>query len=93
MRVRRLVLVGAMIAICLASPPEQFAAPAAGLPERLSNEQFWTLIDRLSEPAGFFNSDNLVSNEDTYQTVVPELVRTVAPGGVYVGVGPDQNFT
>lgn len=93
MRVRRLVLVGAMIAICLASPPEQFAAPAAGLPERLSNEQFWTLIDRLSEPAGFFNSDNLVSNEDTYQTVVPELVRRVAPGGVYVGVGPDQNFT
>jgi hypothetical protein len=25
--------------------------------------------------------------------VIPDLVRTTKPGGVYLGVGPDQNFT
>jgi hypothetical protein len=34
-----------------------------------------------------------VSNEDTFQFIVPDLQRLVKPGGVYVGVGPDQNFT
>jgi len=82
-----------MVAVCLASAPVQFAAPASGLPARLSNDEFWHLSQALSEPAGFFNSDNLVSNEDTFQHVLPELARTVVPGGVYVGVGPDQNFT
>lgn len=47
----------------------------------------------MSEPDGYFRSDNLVSNEDTFQFVIPDLQRVVKPGGVYVGVGPDQNFT
>jgi hypothetical protein len=63
------------------------------LPSRLSDREFWHIVQTFSEPGGFFNSDNLVSNEDTFQQVIPELTRTVSPGGVYVGVGPDQNFT
>jgi hypothetical protein len=47
----------------------------------------------LSEPNGNFRSDNLVSNEIRYQDVIPQLVRTTASGGVYLGVGPEQNFT
>ena len=48
----------------------------------------------LSEPAGSFRSENLVSNEHTYQYVIPELIRQRrSPGGVYLGVAPDQNFT
>ena len=38
--------------------------------------------------AGSSDSDNLVSNEDTFQTVIPQLQRTIVPGGVYLGVGP-----
>jgi hypothetical protein len=34
-----------------------------------------------------------VSNELVFQTVIPALTTVVARGGVYVGVGPDQNFT
>ena len=64
-----------------------------GLPARLTDAEFRALITDLSEPEGIFRSDNLVSNEDTFQVVLPELQRTVKPGGVYVGVGPDQNFT
>ena len=63
------------------------------LPARLSDREFWRLVDSLSEPNGYFQSDNLVSNEDTFQYVIPELLRIVAPGGAYMGVGPDQNFT
>lgn len=93
MTARRAVLGGLLLALSLASAPMPAAAPANAIPHRLADREFWRLIDELSEPEGYFNSDNLVSNEDTYQEVIPELVRTVAPGGVYVGVGPDQNFT
>jgi hypothetical protein len=66
---------------------------AADLPVRLGDRQFWKLLTDLSEPNGNFRSDNLVSNEIRYQDVVPQLVRTLKPGGVYLGVGPEQNFT
>ena len=68
-------------------------AVESALPARLSDAEFWKTIQDLSEPDGRFPSDNLVSNEDTLQVVIPELRRVVKPGGVYVGVGPEQNFT
>jgi hypothetical protein len=37
--------------------------------------------------------DYLVSNETDYQHVVPFLRQYSKPGNVYIGVGPDQNFT
>jgi hypothetical protein len=63
------------------------------LPVRLTDQQFWRLSTELSEPGGSFRSDNLVSNEHTFQYVVPALKRQIRPGGVYLGVAPDQNFT
>jgi len=51
------------------------------------------MITEFSEPGGYFRSDNFVSNETSYQYVIPELQRTTRPGGVYLGVAPDQNFT
>ena len=93
MMARRAALVAMTLAVALLAVPQQFAASTAALPSQLRDAEFWRLVDELSEPAGFFNSDNLVSNEDTFQHVIPELRAKVAPGGVYVGVGPDQNFT
>ena len=66
---------------------------AAQLPARLSDETFWRMVSTFSEPSGEFRSDNLVSNELSFQHVIPELVRTTGTGGIYLGVGPDQNFT
>ncbi|PYS50830.1 MAG: hypothetical protein DMG13_20075 [Acidobacteria bacterium] len=63
------------------------------LPKQLSDEAFWQLVTDFSEPGGFFRSDNFVSNETTFQWVIPDLKNTTKPGGVYLGVGPDQNFT
>ena len=61
------------------------------LPASLSDADFWTLIDTVSEPAGTFTlSENLVSNEPMFADNVRRLRRA---GGVYVGVGPEQNFS
>jgi hypothetical protein len=73
-----------------------FATPVVAqqtLPTKLSDSAFWKLVTDISEPGGYFRSDNFVSNETTFQWVIPELLRTTKPGGVYLGVGPDQNFT
>ena len=63
------------------------------LPASLTNQEFWRLTEELSEPNGAFTSDNLLSNEKTFARLVPELVARTKPGGVYLGVGPEQNFT
>jgi hypothetical protein len=54
---------------------------------------FAQTIARLSEPNGYFDTDNLISNESSYLQVVPDLARRGVRGGAYIGVGPDQNFT
>jgi len=66
---------------------------AESLPTRISDADFWRLTEELSERGGYFRSDNLVSNEVLFQAVIPELVRRTKPGGAYLGVGPEQNFT
>src|SRR5215510_2509770 len=63
------------------------------LPAQYTDAQFWKLINDLSEPGGTFQFENFVSNEASYQNVLPELTRRVKPGGVYLGVAPEQNFT
>jgi hypothetical protein len=77
----------------IAAQELQSRAVAQNLPARLSDSVFWTLVTTTSEPGGYFRSDNFVSNETSYQWVIPELLRTTKTGGVYLGVGPDQNFT
>lgn len=54
---------------------------------------FAALISRLSEPGGHFDSDNLISNETSYLHVLGKLRELGVHGGVYLGVGPDQNFS
>ena len=54
---------------------------------------FAGLVAKLSEPGGYFDSDNLVSNELSYQHVLGAMRRLKVTGGAYIGVGPDQNFT
>jgi len=67
---------------------------AAGqLPAQLTDEEFWKLSSESSEPDGNFRSDNLLSNESYFQFVIPKLSEITAPDRVYMGVGPEQNFT
>jgi len=93
---RRLVLVFvtslfSLAGVGLFGPRDQVAA--GNLPKQVSDRAFWRMIAEFSEPDGFFRSDNFISNETTFQEVIPELKKRVSPNGVYLGVGPDQNFT
>lgn len=58
-----------------------------------SASAFADQIAALSERGGYFDTDNLISNESSYLQVLPELRRREVRGGAYVGVGPDQNFS
>lgn len=63
------------------------------LPARLSNAEFWQMVTDFSEPGGYFRSENFLSNETGYQNVIPTLRKNLPRGGIYLGVGPEQNFT
>src|SRR5215831_2960768 len=68
------------------------------LPATLSDTEFWSLIERISEPDGYFRSnsgstDNLLSNENGVSTAATALSMRPKGSGVYLGVGPEQNFS
>jgi len=78
-----------VVALAGLAPRERVADT---LPTRLSDPEFWQLSEQMSEPDGFFRSDNLLSNELYYSEVMSDLIRRVPAGRVYLGVGPEQNF-
>jgi hypothetical protein len=94
-RTRFSVLACLLLACSLVAPQSvpSGRAAAAPIPNQLTDEQFWKLSTSLSEQDGVFRSDNLLSNELTFQYVIPELLNTARQGRVYMGVGPEQNFT
>jgi hypothetical protein len=87
----RLVLAGSFALAARARPAD--AQLARSMPDSLSDREFWQFFTTMSEPGGSFISENFVSNEQAYQDVIPTLQRSETPGGVYLGVGPEQNFT
>jgi len=63
------------------------------LPASISDQAFWKIINDFSEEGGDFAFEMFMSNEASFQTILPELLNRVTPGGVYLGVAPEQNFT
>jgi hypothetical protein len=59
----------------------------------LSDSAFAAMVRRLSEPDGYFDTDNLISNESSYLHVVPRLEAIGTRGGAFIGVGPDQGYS
>lgn len=74
----------ALTVVLACSFAAQDRAPVAGT--------FGDRVEALSEPGGYFDTDNLISNERSYLHVVPALLE-VPRGGAYVGVGPDTGFS
>src|SRR5262245_40820410 len=92
---RRITLACGMALLAFLGPLGLKSSPLAAteeLPKQLSDEAFWKMVTEFSEPGGYFRSDNFVSNETAFQYVLKGL-KKARPGGVYLGVGPDQNFT
>ena len=91
---RQLLPVAALAVILVAPRPAVRSDQALQkAPDSLSPAEFSRLVREMSEEGGYFFSDNLVSNETPYLTVVDKLRQLAASGGAYIGVGPEQNFT
>src|SRR5262245_40158131 len=67
--------------------------PADTLPSQISDAEFWRLVTEFSEPNGPYPYENYVGNEVMLQRVIPAARKETKLGGVYIGVGPEQNFT
>ena len=80
----------AVLLLTVATPSFRAADP---LPAQLSDEAYWKMITDFSEDGGYFRFENFLSNELGFQYVIPALKEITKPGGVYMGVGPEQNFT
>ena len=81
------VALALLVAVAVVAGPDQGRrgiAPAG---------TFAATVAALSEPAGYFDTDNLISNERSYLHGVSDLEAAGVRGGVYLGVGPDQNFS
>ena len=63
------------------------------LPDSLTLLSFTKLINEISESQGVFHSDNFVSNESSYLHPISVLRHKETTGGVYLGVGPEQNYS
>ena len=81
------------LAVVLAAANAAAAPIERSVPDSFSDKDFWQFFTTMSEEGGSFPSENFVSNEQTYQYVIPTLQRSLTANGVYLGVGPEQNFT
>ena len=80
--------VAAAVAVAISASCEfPIADPAAAL----SDQEFWRLTVDLSEPGGVFQSENLTSNEGL--GLVADAAERTTRSHVYLGVGPEQNFS
>src|SRR5437764_8681449 len=61
--------------------------------QRTADTSFAGLVTRLSDAGWYFDTDNIITNEASYLHVAGQLKKLGVHGGVYIGVGPDQNFS
>lgn len=92
-----LVALGAIVApltAFVATRAAQVPVQTAPLPSQLDDAEYWKLVTDISEPGGFFRIvDNFTSNEREVGRLFTMLRERGTTGGVYLGVGPEQNFT
>lgn len=90
----RLLAVGLIVALLVITPFVSPAVRAADtLPSAITDATFWKMTSDFSEKGGTFVFEMFMSNETTFQTIIPDLLKVAPQGGVYLGVAPEQNFT
>jgi hypothetical protein len=87
------LVLAAAVATLVSAPATALAQTRIQAPDSLTDAEFWKFFTSMSEPDGYFLSENFVSNEVSFQEVIPSLQQSLTKGGVYLGVGPEQNFT
>ena len=75
-------------------PSQAESSSRAGYPPaNAADSAFAATVAELSEEGGYFDTDNLVSNETSYLLAVSDIRAHGTHGGAYIGVGPDQSFS
>src|SRR5688572_20413409 len=82
-----LVLLSVLLTVRAAAPQ------APNLPAQLPDVEFGRIFAEFSEPSGDYPYENFITNEETIQDIMPVLTKVTKPGGVYLGVASEQNFT
>jgi hypothetical protein len=86
-------LICASLLLFLLLPPAGLGLQWRESTDRIEDAAFWRMFSEFSEPGGFFQSDNFVSNERTFPTILADIASLRSANGGYVGVGPEQNFS
>jgi len=89
----RAALLAIAATILIRASASTLATPADTIPSQISDAEFWRFVTEFSEPNGPYPYENYVGNEVMLQRVIPAARKQIKPGGVYIGVGPEQNFT
>jgi hypothetical protein len=92
MRIPTVSLIVALFVIVL-FPVSPGVRAADTLPSAITDAAFWKMTSDFSEAGGTFAFEMFMSNEVTFQTIIPDLLKVAPQGGVYLGVAPEQNFT
>ena len=86
-------LSAAQAPISAQSAPATASSSAAAL-AKIPDAEYWKTINDLAEPGGYFRiPDNFTSNEIEVGWIFTRLQETKVNGGVYLGVGPEQNLS
>jgi hypothetical protein len=92
-------LLFALVAALSAARAPIFAQSAptsasVAIPAKIPDAEYWKTINELAEPGGYFRiPDNFTSNEIEVGWIFTRLQETKVNGGVYLGVGPEQNLS
>ncbi|MDX1393674.1 MAG: hypothetical protein R3195_04765 [Gemmatimonadota bacterium] len=78
--------------ITLLALPFAFLAASCGT-STPAPDGFAQTVSALSGPGGYFDTDNLISNESSYLHAISDLRAAGIRGSAYLGVGPGQNFS
>ncbi len=90
---RRAFVLGVVVVTLIGCRPPPAPVSALEPQDTLPLADFVAVVERVSESGGFFDTDNLISNETGYLNVMNALAARGLRGGAYVGVGPDQNYS
>jgi len=93
MPLTRAIVVVLLLLAALPPRPTPAQATARAHATVSADSTFARLVRQLSESAGYFDTDNLISNEPSYLHVLGTMRAMNVRGGAYLGVGPDQNFS
>jgi hypothetical protein len=82
----------ALTVICALVIGSGYLRSADTIPNEIDSRTFWRMVTDMSEEGGYFRFQ-FMSNEVEFPSIIPQLKKDFKPGGVYLGVGPEQNFT